>query len=308
MRASYLLPKLAEEGKKLDPVNVQKGLFLIMVGLFKKIVIADFLARAIVDPVFDMPLRFSGVENLLAVYAYALQIYNDFSGYSDIAIGSAMLLGYELPVNFNSPYKAVSLQDFWRRWHISLSTWLRDYLYIALGGNRKGPLRTYVNLALTMLLGGLWHGASWKFVIWGALHGVGLAVTRFFGTLIPKRTENQAKEPGIIQRIFGILVTFHFVCLAWIFFRARDMQTAFSMIGNIVKFDSFSFNVTTPEIAGMILLGFVLHFLPGKLFEKSQDFFVKTPALVQAFILLGFSCLIYIVATGKPQPFIYFQF
>jgi D-alanyl-lipoteichoic acid acyltransferase DltB (MBOAT superfamily) len=179
VRAQDLLPQLAE----LPTMQLEKathGLFRIVVGLFKKIALADTLALAIVDRVFEAPTRFSGLEVLVGVYAYALQIYLDFSAYSDIAIGSAAILGFDLPENFRTPYRSANLQEFWRRWHISLSTWLRDYLYIALGGNRGAPWRTYVNLALTMILGGLWHGASWAFVVWGALHGFGLAITRYF--------------------------------------------------------------------------------------------------------------------------------
>jgi alginate O-acetyltransferase complex protein AlgI len=179
VRAQDLLPQLAE----LPALQLEKatqGLFRVVVGLFKKIALADTLALAIVDRVFDAPTHFSGLEVLVGVYAYALQIYLDFSAYSDIAIGSAAILGFDLPENFRTPYRSANLQEFWRRWHISLSTWLRDYLYITLGGNRGAPWRTYVNLALTMILGGLWHGASWAFIVWGALHGFGLAITRFF--------------------------------------------------------------------------------------------------------------------------------
>ena len=179
VRAQDLLPQLAE----LPTLQLEKatqGLFRVVVGLFKKIALADTLALAIVDRVFESPTHFSALEVLVGVYAYALQIYLDFSAYSDIAIGSAAILGFELPENFRTPYRSANLQEFWRRWHISLSTWLRDYLYITLGGNRGAPWRTYVNLSLTMILGGLWHGASWAFIVWGALHGFGLAITRYF--------------------------------------------------------------------------------------------------------------------------------
>ena len=153
-----------------------QGVFFIVSGLFKKAVISDYISVNFVERIFDNPSLYSGLENLFGVYGYALQIYCDFSGYSDMAIGIALLLGFRFPINFNSPYKSDSVTDFWHRWHISLSTWLRDYLYISLGGNRKGKLRTYINLVLTMLLGGLWHGASWNFVVWGGLHGVALAL------------------------------------------------------------------------------------------------------------------------------------
>ncbi len=179
VRAQTLLPQL-EELPVLELEAASRGLFRIVVGLFKKIALADTLGLALVDRVFEAPERFSAIEVIAAVYAYALQIYLDFSAYSDIAIGSAQVLGFTLPENFQTPYRAANLQEFWRRWHISLSTWLRDYLYIPLGGDRGMPERTYLNLIATMLLGGLWHGANWTFVAWGALHGVGLAVTRIF--------------------------------------------------------------------------------------------------------------------------------
>ncbi|HMG54769.1 MAG TPA: MBOAT family O-acyltransferase, partial [Kofleriaceae bacterium] len=179
VRAQDLLPQLAEL-PELELSAATGGLFRIVVGLFKKIALADTLALALVDRVFEAPGRFSAVEVVAGVYAYALQIYLDFSAYSDIAIGSAQVLGFTLPENFRTPYRAANLQEFWRRWHISLSTWLRDYLYITLGGSQGAPWRTYLNLILTMVLGGLWHGASWAFVVWGALHGFGLAVTRYF--------------------------------------------------------------------------------------------------------------------------------
>jgi D-alanyl-lipoteichoic acid acyltransferase DltB (MBOAT superfamily) len=178
VRAAEFLPQIRKP-LSLDREARAKGLLLIMGGLFKKAVISDYIKVNFVDRVFDAPLLYSGLENLLAAYGYALQIYCDFSGYSDMAIGLAILLGFRLPENFRSPYRAASVTEFWRRWHISLSTWLRDYLYIPLGGNRLGRWRTYLNLMLTMLLGGLWHGANWVFVLWGALHGVGLSLERF---------------------------------------------------------------------------------------------------------------------------------
>ncbi|CAN5200841.1 hypothetical protein BH11MYX1_BH11MYX1_29170 [soil metagenome] len=179
VRAQDLLPQLAEL-PMLELEKATRGLYRIVVGLFKKIALADTLAISIVDRVFETPGHFTSLEVLAGVYGYAFQIYLDFSAYSDIAIGSAQVLGFELPENFRTPYRSTDLQEFWRRWHISLSTWLRDYLYITLGGSRGAPWRTYLNLALTMLLGGLWHGASWTFIVWGGLHGFGLAITRFF--------------------------------------------------------------------------------------------------------------------------------
>src|SRR5207342_3805429 len=178
VRPGELIPQLE---KPRDPrrVDTSRAFYLIATGLFKKVVIANYLASSIVDEVFAAPGQHSSLEILIAIYAYAVQIYADFSGYTDIAIGIALLLGFSFPQNFDSPYTAVSIQDFWRRWHMTLSRWLRDYVYIPLGGNRKGEPRTYLNLMATMLIGGLWHGAAWSFVIWGGLQGSWLAIGRF---------------------------------------------------------------------------------------------------------------------------------
>ena len=207
-----------------------RGVFLIVVGLFKKAVISDYISLNYVDRIFDNPGLYSGVENLLGIYGYALQIYCDFSGYSDMAIGIALLLGFHFPVNFNAPYVSASITEFWRRWHISLSTWIRDYIYITFGGNRKGKARTYINLMLTMLLGGLWHGASWNFVFWGAVHGIALALHKFFRSLLgrDKRYESRGW-----RRVGGIVLTFHLVCFCWIFFRNSTFEASWTMIHQI---------------------------------------------------------------------------
>ena len=195
MRASEFLPQLR---RRRNPRQVQASLalWLIAAGLVKKVVVATYLATEIVDPLFAVPADHGGFEALLGVYAYAIQIYADFSGYTDIAIGLALLLGFRFPQNFDAPYTAASLQDFWRRWHMTLSRWLRDYLYISLGGNRRGRARTYANLIITMLLGGLWHGAAWTFVVWGLLHGVGLAVERW---LDERRQRRGGRHPGRLR-------------------------------------------------------------------------------------------------------------
>jgi alginate O-acetyltransferase complex protein AlgI len=200
VRAQDLLPQLAKP-PPLELRAAQAGLFRICIGLFKKIALADALALAIVDRVFEAPERFSSLEVLVGIYAYALQIYLDFSAYSDIAIGSAQILGFELPENFRTPYRSANLQEFWRRWHISLSTWLRDYLYITLGGSKGAQWRTYVNLSLTMVIGGLWHGASWAFIVWGALHGFGLAITRFFQRRTAETQTSALQTLGICAAI-----------------------------------------------------------------------------------------------------------
>ena len=183
VRAIDFLPQI-NKPYHLSREGFGNAVFLIATGLVKKVVISDYISVNFVDRVFDNPEIYSGFMNLMAVYGYSIQIYCDFSGYSDMAIGIAALLGFKLPINFNSPYKSKSITEFWRRWHISLSTWLRDYLYISVGGNRKGKIRTYINLLITMLLGGLWHGAALKFIIWGGIHGLGLAFHKFWSSLI----------------------------------------------------------------------------------------------------------------------------
>ncbi len=217
VKANLFLPQLKTK-VKLTKENVYAGLWMIMVGLFKKAVIADYISQYN-DLVFADPMHYSGFENLMAILGYTLQIYMDFSGYSDMAIGLGRIMGFNLGVNFNFPYKAFNITDFWRRWHISLSSWLRDYLYIPLGGNRKGKVRMYIHLFITMLLGGLWHGASWKFVFWGAMHGVGLAIHKSLSSVLDKVPDRH------YVNFMSWSVTFIFVIFLWIFFRASDINT-----------------------------------------------------------------------------------
>src|SRR5271170_198588 len=221
-RPGHLLPQV-QQGRRFDPEKVFDGCMLILSGLFRKCVIADSCAQ-LANAAFDGRMGRGAWVTLLGAYAFAFQIYGDFSGYSDIARGSAQLLGFHFMVNFRQPYLATNLQDFWRRWHISLSTWLRDYLYVQLGGNRKGAARTYLNLVLTMLIGGLWHGASWNFVVWGGLHGGVLAVERKLGTRQPS---------SLLVRSLLRIVVFHFVCFGWIFFRASSLPAALSMLSGL---------------------------------------------------------------------------
>src|SRR5579871_3204072 len=215
VRASFFMPQIAA---KPDPQQIKacRAFLLIVGGLLKKVIVANYLATDLVDDAFFDPTRYGAADLLLAIYGYALQIYCDFSAYTDIAIGVAALLGYRFPQNFDQPYRALGLQDFWRRWHISLSSWLRDYLYIPLGGN-TGDWRRYRNLMITMLLGGLWHGAAWTFVAWGALHGSALVVEHWL-------REHVRLPRGPLWRALGVVLTFHFVCLTWIFFRAPDFE------------------------------------------------------------------------------------
>lgn len=286
-----------------------RGIFLIMSGLFKKAVISDYISVNFVERIFDNPTLYSGVENLMGVYGYALQIYCDFSGYSDMAIGIALLLGFHFNINFDSPYKSASVTEFWRRWHISLSSWLRDYLYISLGGNRKGKVRQYVNLIITMFLGGLWHGASWNFVLWGVLHGVALAVHKFWMSLTGRKKGEQSHG---IRRFFGVVVTFHFVCFCWIFFRNADFATSVDMLRQI-------FTVFRPQLLPQLLagywevfalmgLGYMLHFLPDNWERACTKTVIRLPLLGKAVLMIALIYLVIQMKSSDIQPFIYFQF
>lgn len=287
-----------------------RALFLIAGGLFKKAVISDYISINFVDRIFDNPALYSGAENLMGVYGYAMQIYCDFSGYSDMAIGIALLLGFHFNINFDSPYKSASITEFWHRWHISLSTWLRDYLYISLGGNRKGKVRQYVNLILTMFIGGLWHGASWNFVLWGTLHGIGLAVHKFWMTVTGQK-KGGAPLHGW-RRIVAILITFHFVCFCWIFFRSPDFGKAFQVLGQI--FTSFHADLLPQMLVGywkvfaIIGLGFIFHFVPQKADNMICRIITQMPFVAKVAMMV---ILIYVVIQTKGSeitPFIYFQF
>ena len=286
-----------------------EGIFFILSGLFKKAVISDYISVNFVERIFENPGLYSGVENLFGIYGYALQIYCDFSGYSDMAIGIALLLGFRFPINFNSPYKSDSVTDFWHRWHISLSTWLRDYLYISLGGNRKGKIRTYLNLALTMLLGGLWHGASWNFIVWGGLHGVALAVHKFVRSL--RHRPKNYRSTGI-RKVFAVLLTFHFVCFCWIFFRNATFESSVTMIRQV--FTAFHFELFGQLVTGywkvfaLMAVGFLLHWCPDSWQQACSRCVTRLPLLGQAFLLVALIYLVIQVKSSDIQPFIYFQF
>jgi D-alanyl-lipoteichoic acid acyltransferase DltB (MBOAT superfamily) len=444
VRAQELLPQLAAPPPlELDAANT--GMFRIVVGLFKKIALADTLAITIVDRVFEAPQHYSSVEVLAGVYGYALQIYLDFSAYSDIAIGSAMILGFTLPENFRTPYRSANLQEFWRRWHISLSTWLRDYLYVTLGGNRGTPVRTYVNLIATMLLGGLWHGASWAFIVWGGLHGFGLAITRYFqraaahvarrffvwcallfacGVLLmryalpalgpwpslvlawaftaplwavatawlgeppaprpaPARRQpaevahpapaDPALSPSMLpvsarraalalrlamcasglvvfaalqyaeawtwiplviltwslahaadivergtanlrhraavtlRRTVAAVLVFHYVCFAWIFFRASSFDNALAVLDQLSLRETDHPNLV-PIVTTALVVGFACHLFAENSFRWLRDRFVAMPAPAQGALLAAVALVLRELSHPKIVPFIYFQF
>ena len=361
VRAHDFVPQI-NEPYVISERDFAKGFFLIISGLIKKLVISDYITLNMVDYMFDNPALHTGVENLMAVYGYAMVIYCDFSGYSEIAIGIALWLGFKIPPNFMSPYQSLNITEFWRRWHISLSTWLKDYLYIPLGGNRNFSVASFIfvggflvgsfimgvelfhlsnlwaavvsavlllifiipalitrktsgiaanfNLLTTMLLGGFWHGASWNFIIWGAIHGVGLGIHKIW-MLLTDKSLSSLNQSRIYKIISGIL-TFHFVCFAWIFFKAEDLEIAKTMIYQI--FNNFDISVFGPfydnykGVVWMILAAMVLHLIPDNLADKVIARTKTIPMVI--YILVFFLFLIlygYFKSAEQVMP-IYLQF
>ncbi len=353
VRASEFIPQLYQE-YKLDRRTAGLGLFWIINGLLKKVLLADYIAVNFVDRIFENPTMYTGFENMMALFGYSLQVYADFSGYTDIAIGVALLLGFHLPVNFNSPYKASSVGEFWKRWHISLSTWLRDYLYIPIGGNRKGSIFSYssmfvilftvslladswmvpvvsaavvgttailtqvsakfkhwlennINIMLTMLLGGLWHGSSWNFVIWGGLNGLGLVVYKLW-----KRISPWGDKSKWYFRAWGVLLTFVFITFTRTWFRNESFENANIMLGRIGG--SFQPELIQDILAGfwnvflVMLLGMIIHWLPSKWKTGYRNAFVNAHWLLQIVIAFLSVVAAYQVLSANLQPFIYFAF
>lgn len=364
VRAKDFIPQIYKK-ITLTKKETNFALFLIIGGLLKKAVISDYISLNFVDRVFDAPNSYTSFENLMAVYGYSLQIYCDFSGYSDMAIGLALLMGFSLPTNFRTPYQSKSITEFWRRWHISLSSWLKDYLYISVGGNRKGtfwgyffpilffigvliwsfsyiensiipfvislgaltifilsfilsknPQKTKVtnmNLMTTMLLGGLWHGASLRFIIWGALHGMALAVHKFFIELFPEKNPQSRTFGKRTYNALTILFTFHFVAFCWIFFRAKDFTLATDIINNIgnLTFAPKQWQIIISgykNVFTLFVIGYVWHFFPQHVTDKLYLLFEKTPIVIKALIIGFVFWIVYATASSGPQPFIYFQF
>jgi alginate O-acetyltransferase complex protein AlgI len=305
VRGGELLPQIRQ---RRDPrkVDLAGSAYRIFAGLFKKVVIASYLASAIVDPVFSDPGAHSSLEVLVAIYAFAVQIYADFSGYTDIAIGVARLMGFAFPENFNAPYAARSLQEFWRRWHMTLSRFLRDYVYIPLGGSRGSSGATYRNVVLTMVLAGLWHGAAWTFVVWGLIHGAGMAAGRWR----QQRRIARGLDPmpdGPIDRVRQRVLTFHLVCLGWVFFRADSFGTAFRVLGRLVTGFGPSPAVTLAVVLA-ILVVIAAQYVPERLPRLTQDGFARLRPAFQGALLAG---ALFTITSLGPQgvaPFIYFQF
>ena len=300
-RVSELVKQFAAR-RPLARIEGGRALFLIGLGLLKKTLIADVLAENLVNRVFDTPKLYSGAEVLLAVYAYSLQIYFDFSGYTDIARGSAQLLGIRLPINFDRPYRSANLTEFWRRWHISFSNWLRDYLYFALPGKRT-RFMPYLNLVITMLLGGLWHGLTWTFAIWGLLHGVALAVTRWY-LARRGRTRPPANPRRHALAVFG---TYQFVCLTWIFFNAGSVSNALDILGRIASLTAGFDNVTALFAAAM-LLGAATFFVPKPWYTAALEGFAEWPFYVHAAALVAVAVTLHYFGSSGNAAFVYSRF
>ncbi|MBA2741682.1 MAG: MBOAT family protein [Actinobacteria bacterium] len=303
VRPGELIPQL---DSPRDPryVDTARAFFLIGTGLFMKVVIANHLAANIDDSVFGAPEQHSSLEVLVGIYAYAVQIYADFFGYTNIAIGIALLLGFRFPQNFDSPYAAVSIQDFWRRWHMTLSRWLRDYVYIPLGGNRGGGLFTYRNLMLTMLIGGLWHGAGWTFVVWGAIHGTALIAERWW-----------RERPGVVQkpstplrRAWHRFATFQVVCFAWIFFRSDSFSDAWSTIARLFTAWGEPSPLVTSGVLAAIAIGIGSQYLPSRVPLGLMARFSRLPVPAQAVVLSVALLVTHALGPEGVAPFIYFQF
>jgi alginate O-acetyltransferase complex protein AlgI len=296
VRAREFIPQLASPRNPRD-VAVGAGVVLIAIGLIKKVALADYLARELVDPVFGVPEAYAAPDVALAAYAYAAQIYCDFSGYTDIAIGVALLMGFVFPQNFNCPYRALSFRDFWRRWHMTLSRFLRDFLYIPLGGNRHGKLQTYRNLMITMVLGGLWHGAAWGFVLWGTLHGTALVV------------EHALRDRGVRRPPAWLawLIVFNVVVFGWILFRAESLELAATFIGQLFDPGPATLWAPVTVAAVAVVIGFQL--LPPDPLERLR---VRLAGLPAPALGTGLAVVVALVGATVPSqgvpPFIYFQF
>jgi alginate O-acetyltransferase complex protein AlgI len=290
-----------------SPYDVRLGfaVFLIAGGLFKKVIVANYLSTDFVDGVFRSPADFSRLDLLLGMYAYAIQIYCDFSAYTDIAIGVANLLGYQFPQNFNQPYRARTVQDFWRRWHMTLSSWLRDYLYIPLGGNRDGELMRARNIMITMGLGGLWHGASLNFVLWGLMHGTALVVERMFerSSLSLGRVLG-----GRLAAVLAWLLTFHFVCLTWVFFRSPSSEATQAYLSTLAFGNTGWGTTMTPLVATMLAIGALTQMVPDRWFTGLELWYDRASLVFKVALPFVLIFLIAIAAPGGVPPFIYFQF
>ncbi|MEG2402279.1 MAG: MBOAT family protein [Muribaculaceae bacterium] len=304
VRAENFLPQL-EKNVRANATQIYAGFWLIILGILKKALIADYIAQYN-DLIFSNPTGYSGFESLMGVIGYTMQIYCDFSGYSDMAIGLALIMGFNLGKNFDFPYQSKNISEFWRRWHISLSFWLRDYIYIPLGGNRKGTVRTYINNLITMLIGGLWHGAAWKFVFWGGMHGVGLVIHKAASPLLKKIPDTW------YVKVVSCAITLIFVSLLWVFFRAATFTDSILIIKNI--FINFDVNHIIPFIQErkvwciMMTIIILSHAIPRKWYDELSNYFIKSHYLVKWIIFIVVVQLVIEFMSEDVAPFIYFQF
>ena len=308
VRAKDMLPQV-QANPSATRAMVSEGLFLIIAGLIKKVVVADFISGNFVDRVFDNPALYSGFENTVAIFGFIIQLYCDFSGYSDMAIGIALLLGYRFADNFRAPFKAQSPTEFWHRWHISLSTWLRDYVYIPLGGNRCSRARANFNQMATMVIGGLWHGASWMYVIWGFIQGLLLVCHKTWRRIFPASSDKATPKWRVALNIF---FTFNLMALTFMFFRCRSLEDAGAMTSQIVN--DFHLSVAPQFVEGYLLivlamlLGLFMHMSPRRWCDKLRDGFDAAPLVVQAVIFALVIVMIIQVRQSDIVPFIYLQY
>lgn len=309
VRASDFIPQIRKD-IHITQEDIAKGLYLILGGLFKKVVISDYIYVNYVQYIFDDPSRHSGIECLIGVYGYAMVIYCDFSGYSDMAIGMARWMGFTINGNFDSPYQSSSITEFWRRWHMSLSSWLKDYLYISLGGNRVGKFRQYLNLMITMILGGLWHGAHFNFIVWGFMHGLALAFDKV-RLSIASRLKFKVQSSKL-WTVLGVIVTFHFVCFCWIFFKASSFHDAQTILIQI--FTNFNGSAWRPMLSaygvvfGVMLIGYIIHFIPKSYEYLSVNVLSKITIVGRIAIMLIFIWIIIQVKQADQVMPIYLQF
>jgi len=305
VRAAEFLPQL-KRPPWLDERRVGQALFLIALGLLKKVVFADFVSVNLVDRVFADPSAFTATETVIGLYAFTLQIYADFSGYTDVARGSALLFGIELPENFDRPYQARSVAEFWRRWHMTLSSWLRDYLYFPLGGSRGSAARTYLNLWLTLFLIGLWHGASWTFVIYGNVQAAAVMFNRFLAQRRKARGEPAPEDPWPLA-VGKVFLTMQFVVFSRILFRATGLDNATDVAGRLFS-NTWSVAQVSPELWGVLIFGLAAHYTPRSWLELARTGFVRLPAWGKGIVLALVGAVLALFVTAEAVPYIYFQF
>ncbi len=305
-RSSHFLPQI-QTTRQVSNSDIYNGIKLVLMGYFKKVFVADGVAP-IVDKCFASPESYSGLALIFGAYLYALQIYGDFSGYTDIARGISRLFGIKLKLNFKQPYLSSNITEFWRRWHISLSSWLKDYLYIPLGGNRKGPFRTYVAIVVTMLLGGLWHGAGWTFIIWGGLHGAYLAFHKF---ILRGRKVAFSDPPhsliDLMKWLVGVIITFNLVCLGWVFFRAESLSNALSYLHNILKMGS---GIDIELIVYLLFYGTCILVIDLLCWYRNDElpFHESWHPAISGLVYSIMVIMLFYIGENNAPPFIYFQF